>query len=186
MSECPRWRLRTAHYLTIPTLPDGTKVEWEHKETNRESGRAIRKLYPVPMLVDPNDGADCNYPGEVIVAHSVDGAVHHRQDLIFLGDPTPDMEPLNEEAEAISDSHRQRWEHPVDTLPVNGGMTNQEQQFMTNMMTEFAKQIGATIPLPNASVPRADFDALKGELEQIKAMLAAKVPEGATSNVRRA
>lgn len=184
--ECPRWRLRTAHYIHIPTLPDGTKVEWEHKETNRESGRAVRKLYPVPMLLDPNDGADCNYPGEIIIAREVGGAHHQRRDIIFLGDPTPDMEPLNEEAEAISDSLRQRWEHPIDTLPVNGGMTNQEQQFMTAMMTEFAKQIGATIPMGNASVPKADFDALKAELEQIKAMLAAKAPEGATSNVRRA
>src|SRR5689334_3691415 len=101
MSECPRWRLTTPHYLNVPTLPDGTRVEWEHKETARESGRAIRKLYAVPMLLDPRDPADHNHPGDIIVCHDVEGARHDHKDYIFEGDPTPEMEPLNDEAEAI-------------------------------------------------------------------------------------
>jgi hypothetical protein len=68
MTEAPRWRLISPHYLKVPELPDGTKVEWEHKETARESGRTIRKLFAVPMLLEPKDPADCNYPGEIIVA----------------------------------------------------------------------------------------------------------------------
>ena len=123
MPEAPRWRLVNAHYLRVPELPDGTKVEWEHKETSRESGRSVRKLFPGPILLNPNDGADCNYPGELIVAHAIDGAHNLRQDYIFEGEPTPEMEPLNDAAQAISDSLRTKWEHPIDSIPVNGGMS---------------------------------------------------------------
>src|SRR5205823_6644923 len=59
-SSAPRWRLVNAHYLNVETLPDGTRVEWEHKETARETGRTVRKLYPVPMYLDPKEPADCN------------------------------------------------------------------------------------------------------------------------------
>lgn len=168
--ECPRWRLRTAHYLTVPVLPDGTRVEWEHKEQSRESGRTVRKLFSVPMLLDPRDPADCNYLGDIIVAQEVEGADHpHRQDIIFLGDPTPDMEPLNDAAEAISASHRHRWEHPIDTLPAQGGMSEPERAFMESMMKAFGQQVSANAG--GAVVPKAEFDALKAELESIKAML---------------
>lgn len=175
MTEAPRWRLMAPHYLNVPTLPDGTRVEWEQKETNRESGRAVRRLYSVPMLLDPRDPADFNHPGEIIVCHDVDGARVVRNDIIFFGDPTPDMEPLNEEAEAVSAQHRQRWEHPIDTLPANGGMTSHEMAFMQNMMAEFTKAIGGT-GLPNASVPKEQYDELKARLEKLEAAIVASAP----------
>ncbi len=174
MTEAPRWRLIAPHYLRVPELPDGTKIEWEHKETARESGRTVRKLFPVPMLLNPNDGADCNYPGELIVAHAVDGARNERHDYIFLGDPTQEMEPLNDAAQAITDSLRERWIHPVDTLPVNGGMSSAEQVFMQQMMTAFAKEIGTALPKTNIAVPDAETADLKERLAKLEALLAAQ------------
>lgn len=184
MLECPRWRLTEPHYLVVPTLPDGTRVEWEHRETARESGRAIRKLYPVPMLLDPKDPADFNYPGEIIVCQDVEGARMQRQDYIFEGNPTPGMEPLNDEAEAITASLRQRWEHPIDSMPANGGMNPAESAFMQSMMAEFAKQVGASLPQGTSSVPRAEYDELKDRLAKLEALLAAQAkgePGNATS-----
>jgi polyhydroxyalkanoate synthesis regulator phasin len=172
--EAPRWRLTNPHYLRVPELPDGTKVEWEHKETSRESGRAVRKLYPVPILLDPKDPADHNYPGEIIVTSEVDGAHCLARDMIFLGDPTQEMEPLNAEAEAITESLREKWIHPVDTLPANGGMTSAEAQFMQTMMSDFAKQIGAAIPKANLPVPEGEVDELKKRLAALEALLAEK------------
>lgn len=173
MPECPRWRLTEPHYLNVPVLPDGTRVEWEHKEQSRDSGRTVRKLFTVPMLLDPKDPADHNYPqdGDLIVCHDVEDADHHRRDYIFIGDPTPGMEPLNEEAEAITNALRPKWEHPIDTLPVNGGMNAQEQAFMQSMMADFAKQIGASLQpqAANATVPRAEFDELKAKLDAVLA-----------------
>lgn len=189
MSECPRWRLTEPHYLTVPVLPDGTRVEWEHKETARESGRAIRKLYPVPMLLDPKDPADYNYPGEIIVCHDVEGARGVRGDYIFEGNPTPGMEPLNDEAEVITASLRQRWEHPIDSMPANGGMNAQEQAFMATMMAEFAKQVGASLPQATTTVPREQYDELKDRVAKLEALLAAqaavKTTEPANASLRR-
>lgn len=172
--ECPRWRLIEPHYINCPELPDGTKVQWEHKEASRETGRVSRHLFEVPLLLDPRDPADHNHLGEIIVSRQVDGARFNQRDIIFLGDPTPGMEPLNEEAEAITASLRQRWEHPIDTLPVNGGMNAQEQAFMENMVRAFAQQVGAGVQTPNTSVPREQYDELKERLARLEAALAAQ------------
>jgi hypothetical protein len=178
-----------SHYINVPTLPDGTRVEWEHKETNRESGRAVRKLYQVPMFLNPEDPGDCNYPGELIVSQQAEGAHFFRQDYLFVGPPTRDMEPLNEAAEAISDQHRARWVNPIETLPANGGMNEQEMAFMQNMMATFAKQIGAQQQpvVDNTSVPRESYDALMERLAKLEALIAAqnaKPPEA--PSLRRA
>lgn len=177
MPEAPRWRLISAHYLRVPELPDGTKIEWEHKETARATGRTVRKLYPVPMLLDPKDPADYNYPGEIVVAHEVDGAHNLQNDYIFIGEPTQEMEPLNKAAEAISNSLRAKWEHPINSLPVNGGMTSDEQNFMQRMMESFAKEVGAAIPKTNLPVPDPEVDELKARLAKLEAALAAQKPE---------
>lgn len=170
--EAPRWRLTNPHYLRIRELPDGTRVEWEHSETARTSGRAVRKLFAVPMFLDPKDPADHNYPGEIIVAHEAD---HNApMDYIFEGQPTNEMEPLNEAAQALTDEMRIRWEHPIDTLPVNGGMTSYEQEFMKNMMEAFAKQLGQQGMTAPASVPREQYDELKARLEKLEALIVAQ------------
>ncbi len=184
-TEAPRWRLINAHYLNVRELPDGTRVEWEHKETSRDSGRAVRKLFPVPMLLNPNEPADRNYPDEIIVAHAIDGARNEPRDYIFSSSPTPEMEPLNDAAQAITDRLRPTWEHPIETLPVNGGMSSDEQAFMAKMMQSFASQIGAQVqqaaPAPNAGVSVEEFEALKKQLAEMKALLEQK----STSTIQR-
>lgn len=103
----------TAHYLNVP----GT--EWEYKETDRNTGRQGRKVWNVPLFLDPRDAADHNYRelGEIIVS---DGQGAMGRDIIFVGDPTPDMEPLDAAAEAISKSFEHRWIHPIESLPGQG------------------------------------------------------------------
>lgn len=178
MTEAPRWSLRNAHYINVEQLLDGTRIEWEHKETARESGRTVRKLFPVPMLLDPKEPADCNYPGEVIVAHHAEGARNEPRDYIFFGEPTPEMEPLNDEAQAISDALRPKWTHPIETLPMNGGMNEQERLFMENMMKTFAGAMQTQAP--NQSVPKEQYDELKDRLAKLEATIAsqAKPQEG--------
>jgi polyhydroxyalkanoate synthesis regulator phasin len=170
MSEAPRWSLRNAHYLNVEQLTDGTRVEWEHKETARETGRTVRKLFPVPMLLDPKEPADCNYPGEVIVTQRTEGAHLLRDDYVFKGEPTPEMEPLNAEAQVISDSLQAKWQHPIDTLPANGGMNEREQAFFENMMKAFTGAASAQ----NQVVPREQYDELKERLAKLEAAIAAQ------------
>lgn len=161
MTEAPRWRLMTPHYLNVP----GT--EWEHNESDRSTGKAVRKLYTVPLLLDPRNPQDCNRDGDCIVAHAIDGARNERSDIIFLGNPTPDMEPVNDEAQVITDSLQAKWAHPIDTLPANGGMNDQERVFMEQMMKAFAGAV------PNQTVPKEDYDAL---LKRVLALEAAAKP----------
>ena len=139
MLEAPRWRLTNPHHLNVAQLPDGTRVEWEHRETARETGRTVRKLYPVPMYLNPADPSDHNHPGEIIVAHAVDGAHNNPRDYIFSAPPTSEMEPLNDAAEAISAVWQDRWDNPIDSLPSNGGMTSSESAFMAKMMEAFER-----------------------------------------------
>lgn len=180
MSEAPRWSLRNAHYLNVEQLLDGTKIEWEHKETARESGRTVRKLFAVPMLLDPKEPADCNHPGEVIVSHRVEDARNDPRDYIFSGEPTPEMEPLNDEAQVISDSLRAKWTHPIDTLPANGGMNEREMAFFEQLMKGFAAQAPA-----NQSVPKEQYDELKERLAKLEATLAAQAKLSIHETARR-
>ena len=141
-----RWALKQPHYLRIAEMPDGTKVEWEHKETNRTTGKAHRKMYPVGLLLNPEDPGDCNRDGECVVCHEGKG---NPSDYVFEGDPTPDMDPLDEEAEVISESLQEKWRHPIDTLPANGGMNDAESAFMRKMEAAFEKIAGpntTTVP----------------------------------------
>lgn len=177
MTEAPRWRLTSAHYLNVPTLPDGTRVEWEHKETNMMNGRSVRKLHSVPMLLNPNDAADHNYPGEIIVTHLIEGARIPSQDYIFTGDPTPEMEPLNDEAQEITDRLRAKWDAPPmseEGLARAGVLNGAEQRFLDAMTKAFS----GVMPQANQSVPKEQYDAL---LERVTALES----KTASSNGRR-
>lgn len=167
MTEAPRWRLMGPHYLNVP----GT--EWEHNESDRTTGKAVRKLYSVPCLLDPRNPQDCNRDGEVVVAHAVDGLRNERQDVIFIGDPTPDMEPVNDEAEAISDSLKPKWAHPIDTLPANGGMNDAEKAFMEKMILAFTGAATAA----NQTVPKSEYDALLARIEKLEGVKLGAPPQ---------
>jgi len=89
------------------------------------------------------------------------------------------MEPLNAAAEAISAALRPVWEHPIETLPVNGGMDSKELQFMKAMMDNFAK-VAPSAP------PTTEVDELRARLATLEALIAqAKPGEPATTSNRR-
>lgn len=100
-----RWKLTEPHYLNVP----GTK--WELTTTDRSTGRPARKVFAVPRYLHPEDPTEWNYrdnfgDGEIIVCHEGKGLPN---DIIFLGDPTPGMLPLDEEAEAITKTFSAKW-----------------------------------------------------------------------------
>lgn len=172
-----RWRLRNAHYLNVVEY-FGEKVEWEYSETSRDTGRRARKLFPVPLMMDPNNAADFNYPGEIIVCKPGTGLPN---DIQFIGEPTPEMEPLDEEAEAISASLRSKWEHPIDSLAPNGQMSPAESAFMANMMKAFAQTNSQSV-LPEGSIAMT-----KADIEQlVKTQVEAALKAAAEPAARRA
>jgi len=152
-----RFRLRCGHYLNIIDNYSGEPIEWVHEETDRTSGRTNRKKFQVPMLLD----------AETIVTTKADKAFP--TDTVFFGEPTPDMEPLDEEAEELVASLREKWEHPIDSLPAQGGMNQQEQAFMQTMMESFAKVLPQQ-PQAVAGVSVEEFNALKAQLEELRGL----------------
>lgn len=94
-----RWRLTEKHYLKVP----GTR--WEFQTVDRQTGRPQRKIYEVPLYLDPEAEMDWNwrdpngFDGGIIVCHEGKG---ESRDIVFVGDPTPGMLPIDDEAKALS------------------------------------------------------------------------------------
>ena len=157
-----RWRLTAAHYLLIP----GTKYRYE--ETDRETGEVNRQEFDVGRLLDPNNPKDCRSAGSCIVSNAEKPLPG---DWPYKGEPTPDMEPLDEEAADISATLRAKWEHPIDSLPVQGA--NYSEALLERL--EKALQVAMTnspdiaVSQPQSGVPLEDFKALQ---EQVAALIA--------------
>lgn len=152
-----RWRLTVAHYVfTDPP------TEWEYKETDRNTGKQNRMVSKVPRLLDPKDPSDCNRDGECIVT---DGNNSHRGDVRILGNPTPDMEPLDKEAEAITQRFIDNgtWNRQQDGEVFGEGLLNK-------FLAEIAKvQSGQPVPTSvsaNAVDPKA-FAELQTQVKEL-------------------
>jgi hypothetical protein len=144
-----RWLLTQPHYLKV------TDTFWEQTETDRVTGRQKKKKYPVPMHLDPRCAQDWNNKpgassghisrggnswdeGFITVCHEGKGESH---DYVFTGDPTPDMEPIDEEAQAISATFQ--WHDPTRFFqPGEGEMTFAERMILT-MQDEMKAQAPA-------------------------------------------
>ena len=157
-----RWELMTAHYLNtaVPT-------EWEYKETNTETGRQARKVMIVP-----------DYMEEGTIVCQGDG---ERGDIEFIGKPTPDMSPLDPEAEAISDKYRAEWIHPIESISNKIELDDMTKQ----MMAEFAKQIGVAM-VPNTSASQVSAEDFAKLQEQVAALAARNAELEKAQPARRA
>lgn len=171
-----RWKLTAAHYLNVP----GT--EWEHKETSRETGKQVRKIYPVPMHLDPKADSDWNYrphmgeDGEIIVCYEGKG---QPKDIVFEGLPTPDMEPLDEEARILSSRIPQKakeYEHLSMGEGVLEGIMKQIAQAMTTGMPQ---------AISVAGVDPKEFSQLKDMVNQLMEQNAALQAQIAEKAARR-
>lgn len=160
-----RWKLMQPHYLRIP----GTR--WEAKQTNQFTGEEERHLFDVPRLLDPNpNGKDCRSPEGCVVAHA---GSQQRGDFVFEGDPTPDMEPLDAEAEAISARHRRRWQDPFGQAEPAG--QNYSESLLMQMLTSQAER--AVQPSANDKLVEQQLIMMKQMMEmnaQLMALLAPK------------
>ncbi len=156
-----RWRLTAPHYLNVP----GT--EWEQKETDRVTGKQARKVYPVCLHLDPKLPADHNYPDEIIVCFAGRG---QPRDIIFEGKPTPEMEPLDDEAERISEAESKHWIHPIDSLPAAGS-------FGDALISRLERMLTADSSKPAADPTTAELLRQVRDLNEQVAMLSARVVE---------
>lgn len=184
-----RWRLTENHYLNALDPVTRDKNEWEYNETDRDTGRAIRKRFVVPLFLDIRDPA-CHTPpksGQVIVSYEK-GALP--SDVIFTGEPTPSMEPIDDEATEISRSLENKWKHPIDSMSTT---------LSQSLISHFEGQINEIMRLKpgQASVPNVaqsqvsadDFAKLQAQVQELAAQnlaLQAAAAEKPAEPVRRA
>jgi|SRR5215470_4687491 len=159
-----RWALKDKHYLNVP----GT--EWEYKETDRDTGRQRRMVLAVPLYLDPKDNADWNDKVNemIVVSNKFDPA--HPHDHVFIGNPTPDMEPLDDEAHAITEDFISRgvWIHPIDSLNMS-----YSQSVLSSLELQIVQAVKDNVrvaQVPNVSagsVTKKQFDDLQSTVKQL-------------------
>ncbi len=97
-----RWKLTEPHYLSVPS------ERWEHTTTDSRTGKPVRKMFRVPKHLDPRLEDDWNVringmDGEIHVCYEgKDDPRYPDRAIVFEGNPTPGMLPLDDEAKEIS------------------------------------------------------------------------------------
>src|SRR5262249_46558469 len=108
--------------------------------------------------LEPKDPGDHNYPGEIIVS---DGHNAQARDIIFLGEPTVDMEPVDDEAKKITGDLEAsgRWKRPVEG-----------QDFGESLIKNFMERLDrvSAQPVSTGGIDPKDFTELQA---QVKALM---------------
>jgi hypothetical protein len=156
-----RWKLNGKHYLNVP----GT--EWEYKEQDLQTQEEVRHRMAVPRWLDPDDPKTRkNVNGDVIVCY--EDSKQAPTDYVFIGACTPDMIPLDEEAEELSAAEARRGQHPIETLAGNGSyQENILNQFMDMLAAAQAKQTSA----PNTSLSGVSPEAFAALQRDVQALI---------------
>lgn len=149
-----RWKLMVAHYLNTPG------EEWEYTENDRKTGRPKRTKFPVPRYLDPKDpscwtnrwGSKDNEEGEVIVCWDGKG---DSNDVVFAGDPTPDMSPVDDEAREISATFEHRWAFKPE---------NAEGDYSQSLVDRFQSELAEVVTKPIEVPGLAELTGAIGEL----------------------
>src|SRR5215475_3133892 len=165
-----RWKLIEPHYINCIGKD---QAEWEHKETDRNTGRQARLVYKVPRLLDPKDQADFNYREDGIIIVCWEGKGKPR-DIVFDGPPTPGMEPLDEEAEAITERYRPEWHDPINEFSA----ISHSDRLLMNLQEQVAEMKSnghQTVASPTTEmVSRSEFEELQAKYAELQAQLTEK------------
>ncbi len=155
-----RWKLTAKHYLHA--LQYGQPSEWQREEINVQSGRAFRKTYPVPMFIDPDDPHCINrHLGYCVIA--TEGSDQPGDLIVSNFKPTPDMEPLDEEARQLSEAERPHWINPIDGLSPTMG-----EDFANQLLAALQQQMNKTSGISPSQL------GVNSEVSNLSALVAAQ------------
>ncbi len=138
-----RWKLTEPHYLRVP----GTK--WEYTMQNRTTGKPQRKVFDVPLYLNPEDEGDWNvregHDGYIAVCHEGKGLP---EDITFLGDPTPGMVPLDEEARELTARFAWTPTQGTDEESKQASFQNQLLNGLIDQMSDLQTKASANVGVP--------------------------------------
>jgi hypothetical protein len=155
-----RWLLKEPHYLNSP------RTNWRYTEIDQD-GEAQEHNFPVPRLMDPKDPRHWTNKADQTIVVCYEGK-GNPGDRIFTGPPTPGMEPLDEEAQAISAQYSGSWVHPIDTLPGNGqSYADGLLKALTDQLTAIGNTKSPSSMLPNQAIKAEDFAKLQEQVAEL-------------------
>lgn len=161
-----RWKPTAKHHLHAEQY--GQPTEWERQETNQQTGRMFRKVYKVPLYIDPEDPQMINkHEGFCVLAHK---GSERPGDIVFFGPPTPDMEPLDAEAEEITNAERHKWVDPINSLPLQIG-EEAGRVILQSLEQQIASQGLGAVSTSLRNVPNKDIEDLKKIVADQQAMI---------------
>lgn len=149
-----RWKLLTPHYIKVP----GTV--WTQEEQPFATPKRIKREFPVPLYLNPEDPSQWTERNEdrsfgyIVVCHAGKGKP---SDTVFVGDPTPDMEPLDDEAREESAKFTGRWTMAGE-MPAG--------DFENNVFSYLLRQVDA-VAARNVDTPENDRAQLSSMTAQI-------------------
>lgn len=156
-----RWRVTAKHYLLAKQF--GEDTTWVREETNRDTGRAFRRTFMVPLYIDPEDPICINKNlGYCVVA--TEGS-EMPGDITLLSPCTPDMEPLDDEAKRITAEESKKWKDPINSLPISIG-----DDFGNQLLAMLTSQFNNVANAPSVSLKGASGN----ELDEMRKMLVAQ------------
>lgn len=176
-----RWKCLVGHYL-YGHMPGDEKNEWMREETNRDTGRVARKFMKVPVYIDPKDPSCCNRDGDCIVCHEGRGLP---SDIVFEGNPTPDMQPIDDEAKALSDKFAGDYTKMEN---VEGGKANDVLSRLESVLADTMKSAVSTKNVPNDVLEAMNkrLEELAKQNAELIARLNAQEKPTETQSLRRA
>ena len=144
-----RWRLDEDHYINA--MEYGQATEWEYTETDRVSGRPNRKRFKVPLYIDKGR----------IVCH--EGSEQEQTDIIFEGEPTPGMVPIDAEAKKLSAELQKKWVDPMgaEVFPSNGFSDR-----LLYSLEQSISKLGA-VPAATSGVSKEQFDQMQKQMIEL-------------------
>jgi hypothetical protein len=159
-------------------------TKWEYSEVDRTTGRPKRTQFDVPRLINPEDPGDWNYvyskdgfgkpdTGEIIIAQGD----HEPKDILFEGDPTPDMVPLDDAAKKISAAHAHKWKYPAEKL--EGSYADAMMRDLTEQVNEVREKSAAAPAEGMTELLTAMTAMMKQNQDILSALVASKVPAAA-------
>lgn len=166
-----RWKLTEKHYLNVP----GTR--WELQQVDRSTGRQVRKSFEVPRYFDPEDESDWNrregFDGYISVCHEGKGHEDGR-DIVFLGDPTPGMLPLDAEAKALSGKFAWTPTQGVDQESQDNSFQNKLLLGLIDQMADIQTKATAAPQVEGFEKLISTMTAMMAQQNQLLMALAAK------------
>lgn len=164
-----RWKLTAEHYLNVP----GTRWEDKFGVTSKKQG-AGQVYFDVPKHLDPKDPKCWNWrydqdSGDCIVCYEGKGDPSGK-DIVFVGPPTPDMLPLDDEAKAISAKMDGKWSGL--NAEVMAEVSDPDNPMVNTMESRMTKAILTDLGAKLAAASVANQQASTGDSKAMDQLLA--------------